>query len=215
MVKCSKKSKSKTKKISCLTKKEIIDLLNLDPNLKIKKKILMNILSGIDEELIVPEKMALLYYKAELPKQEQGWLSDTHIKKLILQNIKDPSAFGGVFYIDHFYKKPKLLEGLKDGTGLIFNTSKKGFPGKHWVSVYIDKAYIYYFDPLGAAPGKSFLNNFLKKIGKPLIVNDERIQKDDGYCGDISSYQLINKINKKITKVTQEKAVNFTRIKNM
>lgn len=217
---CSSKSKSKTKKLTCLSKNEIIDIFNVPSSLKrmTKKDILEKMGVNIkNERNLIGEKLSNIYHRAIAPKKKNGWLSDDHIKRVILQNIKESKIFKGVFYIDEFFSKPIPIN-KNSYTAFVFNTSYSGTKGEHWVSLFIDKNKdIYYFDSNGEVPPQDFMEKTLEKIkGGKIIINKIRIQNTDGLCGDLAISFLINKINNCDNCVLNEKnAKKFTRDKNM
>lgn len=77
---------------------------------------------------------------------------------------------------------------------LILNTDRYGHEGIHWVSLYIMKDRIEYFDSLGNNPNED-IKKIVKMFGsKKLIVNKKRFQKNDDNCGVYILYFLINRL---------------------
>jgi hypothetical protein len=226
---CSNKSKSRTKKYTCLTKKDLANILKT-ANVKTpfknntKKDVLYSILTNelkdktkesdwwkklptsVDKKIAF--SMKYLLYKVKNGKNLKKWLSSEEITKIIYQNIKmSHDHFYGCFSADYF---KKTILNIRPNTGLIFNTSKSSEKGKHWVAVYFDEdETLNYFDPLGNPPSGDILQ-FIKRIpSKKVIINKTKYQYIDGTCGDFCCVYLIDKINS-CTSNLDEKSVNIS-----
>jgi len=69
---------------------------------------------------------------------------------------------------------------------IIFNESKHDEDGTHFVCVYSDKNFFYYFDSLGLKLENIYILNFINKNlnGKKMIENKTQIQSYDSiFCG--------------------------------
>lgn len=204
---CSKKSKSKTKNYTCLTKKELAslceDIKDSDNNLSCnsKKSELYKQIAyiiGIKEDtwwkntkVKDTDSIKYLLHRPKNGKNLKRWLSSEELKRIVYQNIKNHKTFLGCFPCDYFEKDDTNL--LNKGSSIIFNTSKKNEKGKHWVALHYDFNHcIHYFDPLGKSPN-IFIMRFIKKIKnvKNIYINKAVYQEKDGTCGDFCVFFII------------------------
>ena len=80
--------------------------------------------------------------------------------------------FLGVFAADELCKLGKNQLGV-----LIVNTDPSHLSGEHWISIYLDRADIYFYDPLSLNIYKSkYFDVFLLRMNKVLHVNTLQIQ---------------------------------------
>lgn len=72
----------------------------------------------------------------------------------------------------------------KDTFSLVFNESKHNEEGSHFVCIFADKNYIYFFDSLGLKCENEYILNFLRTTGRKIKENDIQIQSYDSiFCG--------------------------------
>ena len=88
--------------------------------------------------------------------------------------------FLGVFAADELCKLGKNQLGV-----LIVNTDPSHLSGEHWISIYLDRADIYFYDPLSLNIYKSkYFDVFLLRMNKVLHVNTLQIQNVNSVmCG--------------------------------
>ncbi len=235
---CSVKSKSRTKKYTCLTKKDITSILkqgNIPVKPDTKKDIMYSILvselkgtSKMSKEnnwwkllpTIVDKKLSFsmkyLLYKAKNGKNLKRWLSSEEIEKVIYQNMTEtPDHFYGCFSADHFKHTSLNTLNIRPNTGIVFNTSKASEKGKHWIAIYFDEDLtLHYFDPLGNQPSGDILK-FIKNTHSKTKINKTRYQYIDGTCGDFCCVYLIDKINKTTPNLNESNVNNSVRTKMM
>ena len=106
-------------------------------------------------------------------------LSNDYVEKLC-KTLVNNHKFYGVFPCDyHPSVKAKTFS-------VIFNTGDSSTPGEHFVGIYCNNKYCFYFDSFGRYPDdeniKTFINN---NIGsRRLIVNYQQVQHEDSnFCG--------------------------------
>ena len=92
----------------------------------------------------------------------------------------DISNFLGVFAADQLC----TIKENQVGT-LIVNTDPSHLSGEHWISIYLDRADIYFYDPLSLDIYKSkYFDVFLLRMNKVLHVNTLQIQNVNSVmCG--------------------------------
>lgn len=101
----------------------------------------------------------------------------------MMNNKKIKRNFKGVFPAD------KLPKRLKKPAMLIANTDPSSKPGSHWVAFHIPvKGPIEFFDSTGRGPESDHFKSFLRKNGKKLLCNKNRLQSlfsttCGNYCG--------------------------------
>ncbi len=169
----------------------------------------------IDEYFFAPDQ------PKEWRKNPTFWLSNIEIKKVMDQyEVAYPEfEFMGPTPIDydapnksngdkcvnmqmcHIDLAKEMAKG-KRKFGVVFNLSKQGTYGSHWVALYADltEQLLFFFDSNGDGPNKQiqkFMENLegqAKQIGKPLkrVTNlGWRHQNEDTECGMYSMYFLI------------------------
>lgn len=204
MDKCSINSKSRTSEYSCLTKKDLVEVYNKIfgkdvKNTSMNKKELHRLLTkhiGITEELWwvsdknlparIVDKIKYYIYKPYGPIKDSEWLYSSDINTIMKQyekyiNDKNVSfTYYKTIGSDHFTHNTFVDNGKN--TGIIFNTDKEGGKGEHWVSVYITKKTVHYYDSLGNKPYGDILK-FIKSLNKKIIVDSKKHQNQDGLCG--------------------------------
>lgn len=63
----------------------------------------------------------------------------------------------------------------------VFNTDPANRPGRHWIAVIVLSSRVEYFDATGREPVNM---NYLRRLGKPVLYNNYRIQSPHSYaCG--------------------------------
>lgn len=185
------------------------------------------------------EKLYEMYYKPEIPsewiecdkpdKNQCLWLSNKHLCQIMnhYMHVYPNFLFLGVFLIDFYYHESKNLDGNivlldklnfdslnKDKInccGMIFNTSKTGQPGEHWIALfffwYKNRGEINYFDSYGRqkiSPLPDYILRYMQMIQKSglkyginFVCQSNKIihQKKDGECGMYCLYFLIYSMN--------------------
>lgn len=172
-----------------------------------------------DKDLFI--KLKCMIYKPLKSTYINGYLDTDQINQVMYQFTQYINKYNNKFIFygtkpsNHFEKNKNDLISLKKQLklnipiGIIFNTDIKGTTGSHWVSVYITKDSIYYFDSIGNNPNKH-LSTFISSINighnkKKLIVNDRVYQHVDGLCGIYSIEFLLMKIfNKPIDSINDK-----------
>jgi hypothetical protein len=67
---------------------------------------------------------------------------------------------------------------------LIFNESKHDEEGTHFIAIYANKNYVYYFDSLGLKLENDFIKMFLYSCGRKVRSENIQIQSfDSSFCG--------------------------------
>lgn len=103
-------------------------------------------------------------------------LTNGYVEKL---GKKYCSNFLGVFPSD-FYPDTNN----KSTFSIIFNESRHDEEGTHFVAIFANKHYLYYFDSLGLKLENDYILNFVKMQNRSLVENKTQIQSYESiFCG--------------------------------
>ena len=106
-------------------------------------------------------------------------LTNTYVEKLCKKIIKQ-HKFEGVFPCD-IQPKCKL-----NTFSVIFNTGDSNSKGEHFIAIYANSKYLYYFDSFGEQPNDSNIIKFIKENikNRKFITFNQKIQSDQSnFCG--------------------------------
>lgn len=85
----------------------------------------------------------------------------------IINRLRDVKGFIGVFAADR-------LPSIKERPAyFVFNTDTSDKPGQHWIAVIVHEDKVEYFDATGRQP---VIREYLRKLGRPVLYNNQRIQ---------------------------------------
>jgi len=110
--------------------------------------------------------------------------------KLVMSNFEIEKAmkdigsrvFKGVIMQDQI--KSKVNPNVK--SSFVINYDEMSEPGSHWVSLFIDPNYMYYFDSYGIPPLQA-VSDLALQYQKKLYYNDKTIQPlDSVICGELA-----------------------------
>lgn len=103
-------------------------------------------------------------------------LTNKYVEKIGKKYLK---TFAGVFPCN---THPDV-EG-SENFSVIFNESKHNEEGTHFVAIFANKRYLYYFDSLGLKLENSYIKLFCLSQGRHLIENKVQIQSFESiFCG--------------------------------
>lgn len=103
-------------------------------------------------------------------------LTNKYVERLGNQYLK---TFVGVYPCDI---QPNVGEG--EIFSIIFNESKHNEEGTHFVAIYANKRYLYYFDSLGLKLENKYIEMFCGLQGRQLIESKKQVQSFDSlFCG--------------------------------
>jgi hypothetical protein len=122
---------------------------------------------------------------------------DSNEINLLAKQLKI-NSFLGVFAADQLSNLQQQQKGV-----LICNTEPLDKSGKHWIGLCMTKSLVMYFDSLNSNFHKSdYMHCFLKKINKPLLKNNIKIQTNDSDKCGIHSLVFCYIISKKCNEDT-------------
>lgn len=103
-------------------------------------------------------------------------LTNKYVERLGNQYLK---TFVGVYPCDI---QPDV--GEDEIFSVIFNESKHNEEGTHFVAIYANKRYLYYFDSLGLKLENKYIEMFCGLQGRQLIESKKQVQSFDSlFCG--------------------------------
>ena len=107
----------------------------------------------------------------------KGGLSNNYLDNLM--HDLSIRSYLGTYPCD---KAPNLSSALHPSSYII-NLDSSQSPGSHWVSIYIKRNCVLYFDSYGRRPSEE-LNITLKSANKKVIYSNKRIQSFNSiFCG--------------------------------
>lgn len=238
MSQCSILSSSKTKYYTCLSKNEILYIMNSINIVRSINKSKIDLYNILKTELSKEErdwweyqfipinlrlKLKYIPFKPLGSKKKWGWLSMDDIDKIMYQytlklskSKTRPFIYYGTKTSDHFIINPDEIDIIKNITkngtniGIILNTSPSNKKGEHWVSIFINNNILYYFDPVGDKPNK-YIKQYIYKFKPKTDINEIEYQKKDGTCGLYAIEFLLLKANNKKIKLDKDKVINEKR----
>lgn len=238
---CSIITRSKTTEYTCLSKIQLITILKsynkeYDTKYKIYNRskrdiyeVLKHILKKDDTEWwkfsFIPDNINLylkvLAFKPKKPLHRWGWISQSSINSIMYQyeeyfnKKKIKFKYYGTLSADYFNIYPEQIKKICNSNtpiGIIFNTDISSGKGEHWVSIYITKEEVFYFDSNGDKPNK-YINSFIKKLKKKVYTNSVEYQKRDGVCGMYAIEFILMKAQNKDIIFGDDNTVNSKRDK--
>lgn len=230
---CAISSRTNKKSVSCIEKPILIEIVkkltNNSINLRIfKKQTLKDViikLTGKQEEDwnkikilsgVIEEKST---FKQKIKNKIDGvWMLDSMqidtIMNQYVKHIDNDFIYFGSYSSNEFEKYPEKIKQIKkylldkNRIGVVINTDIISGRGLHWVSVYITKTRINYFDSNGMLPGNN-IKYFLESFKKPITINRYRFQHNKGTCGMWAIKFLMSKaVNKNLKENLTDKSVN-------
>lgn len=239
--KCSIIARSKTKDYTCLSKKQLVIILKsynkeYGTDYKISNstkreiyEVLKQILKKDDTEWwkfsFIPDDINLylkvLAFKPKKPKNKWGWISQSSINNIMYQyeeyfnKNKIKFKYFGTLSADYFKLYPEQIKYIYNNSipiGIIFNTDISSGKGEHWVSIYITKNEVFYFDSNGNNPNK-YIKDFIKRLKKKVYINTIEYQKRDGVCGIYAIEYILMKAQNKDIIFGDDYIVNSKRYK--
>lgn len=122
-------------------------------------------------------------------------LSNSYLEN-VCQSVLKNQKFLGVYPCDI---QPSVCDHKK-AFSIIFNTGDSKTRGKHFVAIYINKKYLYYFDSFGEIPMDNNIKKFIKENQKrrKIINFNFQIQSDSSsFCGFYCLAFLLSKDRRK------------------
>jgi hypothetical protein len=160
-------------------------------------------------------------FKPPGPWNTFDWLSNFHIDE-VLDQVSNKHADKNFLHIPYQmrdFEKTKaelsnidFVQKYKSGIrcfGIVFNTDLSSGSGKHWFCIYGDMnnnpITIEYFNSSGELPiteidiwikkTKHYLEKYLKKDVKDIIVSRVQYQNDNHSCGAYSLYYILSRLS--------------------